>query len=332
MSTGAGTGAGSGTGMSTATGKGIGVGTDTGACTGTSTGTGTGVNRIRVQVLYPLQVRVLVWADIIQVLAQIQEMNRSGTGAGTGPCTNRGHERGCGCYINSTGTEYGCGHRYRRRCTHLAHVVEPLCDARDEQVGCLSRVELAQPMNRDERHNVNASVNVNFASGKKYNGPSILGNDILSNTGINVNFLAVSGRPYTKELVPDVLDSRGLFGALNGARLPWSQRVNFRINKYIPLHFGKKKGEVATKPIGMNVYLRIQNLFDQKNIINVYKNTGSASDDGYLASTFGENIIRQTAESGQSVESFLDAYQWRALNGTFFALPRRMFLGANISF
>ena len=204
----------------------------------------------------------------------------------------------------------------------------------NSQAGISSRGNLRTlfPLNRDERHNLNLTLNVNFQGGPKYNGPKVMGSKILSNTDININFLAVSGRPYTKELIPDALGSRGLAGALNGARLPWNNWVNLKINKYIPLHFGKEEGEAPRKTIGMNIYFRVQNLFDQRNIINVYRSTGSPSDDGYLNSSFGEDVLAQTETSGQNVEAFLDAYQWRSLNGTFFSLPRRMYLGANFNF
>ncbi len=204
----------------------------------------------------------------------------------------------------------------------------------DSQAGITSRGNLRNlfPLTRDERHNFNLSLDLRYGSDKKYNGPKILAKPIFENAGINLSYTAVSGRPYSKELIPDVLDSRGAFGSINGSRLPWNSWLNLKVDKYFPIYFGDKENRDLKKKIGINVFFRVQNLLNQKNIIEVYKGTGSASDDGYLSSTYGEDAIRQTLESGQNLESYLDSYQWRGLNGTFYSLPRRMFLGASVRF
>ncbi len=188
------------------------------------------------------------------------------------------------------------------------------------------------PLNFDERHRLNVTLDYRYGNGPKYTGPKILGNDIFANAGINLNGSAVSGRPYSSEIVPDLLGSRGRNSALNGARRPWNYWLNLKIDKQFTFTLNKAEPNTKKRNLGLNVYLRIQNLLDQQNVINVYRFTGSPEDDGYLTSSFGEDAIRQTVESGQLLDSYLASYQWREVNPTFYSLPRRMFLGASFNF
>jgi len=84
-------------------------------------------------------------------------------------------------------------------------------------------------------------------------------------------------------------------------------------------------------PLNLNVYFRVQNLFDRKNIINIYPATGSPSDDGYLITRDGASAIEQ-AGIRDLEQAYVDAYNWRLVNPNFFSLPRRIYLGAVIDF
>ena len=179
------------------------------------------------------------------------------------------------------------------------------------------------PLNFDERNRFNVSLDYRYGSGKKYNGPTLFGADIFANAGVNIQAIAVSGRPYTANLVPDILGGSTTRGSLNGARLPWNYTVNMRVDKDFNLS--------KTGNLGLNVYFRVSNLFDTRNIANVYPATGSPDDDGYLASFRGIDA----QESAQAIglgSQFVASYQWRMLNPTFFSLPRRMFVGAIFNF
>lgn len=183
------------------------------------------------------------------------------------------------------------------------------------------------PLNFDERHRINVSLDYRYAAGQAYNGPELFGSQILARTGLNVQVVAVSGRPYTATLVPAPLGGSSTVGSINGARLPWNFTINARLDK----DFNLTKPDAA-RPLGLNVYIRASNLLNRRNIINVYSATGSPDDDGYLASFRGLDAIDGTVESGLPVESFIASYQWRMLNPTFFALPRRLFIGAVFTF
>jgi hypothetical protein len=83
-----------------------------------------------------------------------------------------------------------------------------------------------------------------------------------------------------------------------------------------------------------NIYLRIENLLDTRNIIEVYTASGSAYDDGYLQTPEGASSIQTLIDTGREsdVENYLFSYQMGALNPGFFTAPRRIYLGASIQF
>ena len=178
------------------------------------------------------------------------------------------------------------------------------------------------PLSFDERHRIVAVLDYRYGSGKQYNGPRLFGADIFANAGLNLQATAVSGRPFTATNLPTELGGAGVVGSLNGARQPWNFVLNARIDKNF--NIGKK--------MGLNVYCRVSNLLDRRNVIQVYSATGSPEDDGYLASAFGQSQIQSIDASQRDVQAFLASYQWRMLNPNFFSLPRRIYLGAIFDF
>lgn len=184
------------------------------------------------------------------------------------------------------------------------------------------------PLNFDERHRFVANVDYRYDAGKRYNGPRLFGADIFSNAGVNLQVATVSGRPYTKQQNPTRFGGTGFLGAINGARYPWNVTVDLRVNK----QFHLTPSDSEKRPIYFDVYFRAQNLFDARNVIGVYRASGSAEDDGYLASSFGQDELRNLEESGRDVEAFLTSYQWLLVNPGFYTLPRRMYFGAIVQF
>jgi len=182
------------------------------------------------------------------------------------------------------------------------------------------------PLNFDERHRIVTSIDYRYASGKKYNGPRWFGKDVFARTGLNVQAITVSGRPYTVTEVPARLDGAGTVGAINGARKPWNVTINARIDKNIELN----KPKDGKRPLTLNVFFRVQNLFDFRNVVEVYSATGSPDDDGFINSNLGADAI--SAIPASKTQSFLDSYNWRMLNPNNYTLPRRMFVGATFFF
>jgi hypothetical protein len=194
----------------------------------------------------------------------------------------------------------------------------------NSQRGLTSRGNLRNlfPFSYDERHRINFNFDFRYLSGRFYNGPRLGGLDILSNFGVNLQAIAVSGRPYTATLTPQQFGGSQFAGSINGARKPWTFTINMRVDKSF---------RIADK-LNMNVYCRVSNLLDRQNVLNVYSATGSPEDDGFLASPNGQDALENIANSNQSLDSFLASYQWRILNPGFFTLPRRIFLGAVLDF
>ena len=88
----------------------------------------------------------------------------------------------------------------------------------------------------------------------------------------------------------------------------------------------------SESPLFLNVYVRVQNLLDARNLLDVYSATGSPDDDGFLASSDGIARVRNLETSGRDTQAFLDAYSWALANPGFFTLPRRINIGAIVEF
>ncbi|MEL6718463.1 MAG: TonB-dependent receptor, partial [Bacteroidota bacterium] len=189
----------------------------------------------------------------------------------------------------------------------------------DSQRGLTSRgnIRTLVPFNYDERHRIVGNIDYRYGSGAKYNGPRIGGKDILSKFGVNLQAIAVSGRPYTATLVPQELGGVGFKGELNGARRPWTFTLNLRVDKSFKI----------SNKLNANAYVRVSNLLDRENVLGVYSATGSAYDDGYLVSSIGRNQLEGIESSTREAQSYIASYQWRLLNPNFFSLPRRIFAG-----
>ena len=179
----------------------------------------------------------------------------------------------------------------------------------------------------DERHRINAILDYRYGSGSRYNGPRIGDVNIFENTGLNVQITTVSGRPYTQRRTVVPFGGSGFVGGINEARLPWTTKMDLRLDKNFKLFDNGNR-----KPVFLNTYLRVQNILNAQNVRAVYSVSGDPLNDGYLQSTFGEDRISQVEENGQSVDNFVDAYSWRLLDADFYTLPRRIYLGAIIEF
>ena len=183
----------------------------------------------------------------------------------------------------------------------------------NSQRGLTSRGNLRTlfPLTFDERHRINLVLDYRLP-----NSATIP--KALQGLGANIQGSAVSGRPYTATQVPGELSGSTTIGAINGARKPANFIVNAQINKDFEFGNGSR----------VNLYLRVSNLLDRRNVINVYSATGSVSDPGYLQSSFGQDNLEQISQSPRPVESYLASYQWKVLSPDFFSLPRRIFVGA----
>ena len=168
------------------------------------------------------------------------------------------------------------------------------------------------------------------------------GGPILEQMGLNLLMSFNSGHPYTYVYYPPggqvtayeaavdyMNDTRNRYALepLNTSITPWNFNVDFRLDK--SFNVGK---------FDIGIFLRVTNLFNTKNVINVYQATGSASDDGYLGNpTYSGGFI--SAYGGQD---YIDLY--RAINvknsqaylseidQELYCSPRQIFVGMHFSY
>jgi len=186
------------------------------------------------------------------------------------------------------------------------------------------------PLSYDRRHQFNINVDYRWGSGKEYNGPVIKRTksgkapvQLLSNFGGNITITGGSGTPYSKSSRVLQFGARGpLQGSINGARLPWQFLVNLRLDKDFNFALSQKKG--AT----INVYIEFNNLFNTKNVTNVYPATGSADDDGYLSAPEWQNQISDQLDP----QSYVDYYSVWVNNPYNYSSPRTIRLGVMFNF
>ncbi len=191
------------------------------------------------------------------------------------------------------------------------------------------------PLDNDQRHTINLIYDFRFGSEKDYKGPQIKRTsgktlNIFEDVGLNLSFVVGSGTPYTRYSTPVALaggSRSNILGSINGSRLPWSVRSNLRIDKNIPLIWGKKDSE-NKNTANLNVYLQVLNLFNNRNVLGIYQFTGNPDDDGYLQSSQAQAALA-TANSPQS---FRDLYSIRMANPGFFNKPRQIRIGLLLEF
>jgi len=186
------------------------------------------------------------------------------------------------------------------------------------------------PLDFDSRHILNVSMDYRYTGEDgKNRGPKVGSKYPFENAGLNLIFRTNSGTPYTRSSLATPLtggdfNSTPIIGTVNGSRLPWFYEFGLRVDKSFSLgNYGKYK-----KPVFLNVYTNIQNLFNTQNIISVYKYTGVGDDDGYLTSPQG----LQALQNIQFKQSFTDLYRARLVNPGNYGNPRRMNVGLLLEF
>ena len=178
------------------------------------------------------------------------------------------------------------------------------------------------PQNWDQRHALKLNLDYRIDEGQ---GPQVGATHPLENMGFNATFFAGSGLPYTKD--GSVWGQKSFIqGSVNGATLPWNNRTGLRVDKTIYFKPTIPGGSESS----LNVYLYVQNLFDQRNILNVDRRTGKPNQDGYLASDFGKN--QSTSASVYSPESYAFYYNYLLLNPDNISVPRRIRIGISYNF
>lgn len=184
-------------------------------------------------------------------------------------------------------------------------------------------LKMLNPISDDRRHEFKANVDFRYGMGNSYNGPIITrvvtdketGEKrskeikLLENFGINFLAVAQSGRPYTRQYSNS---QATIIGGFRGARLPWGFYFNAVADKAWIFNKGKRQ-------TSLRVALQVDNVFNIRNVLNVFPVTGSTEDNGYLTDP----------ESQQNINAYLDPQAYRDIysivlrNGTWnYSSPR----------
>jgi hypothetical protein len=188
------------------------------------------------------------------------------------------------------------------------------------------------PLDFDVRHTIKGTFDFHYKDGKEYDGPVVAGKKIFANAGFNIIFNLSSGRPYTQttNAVPEVqtgVQARAqVKGTINGANLPSQFYSDLNVDKNFFIRSESLTGKATM--YRLRLFLQVQNLFNNINVLSVFRYTGSAYDDGFITSTFAESQIR----SATNAQSLVDLYNVRVVNPGNFALPRLTRLGVALYF
>ncbi|MBL7903300.1 MAG: carboxypeptidase regulatory-like domain-containing protein [Bacteroidia bacterium] len=197
-------------------------------------------------------------------------------------------------------------------------------------------LRVLQPLDFDQRHSFVLNYDYRFGRKKEYKGWTITRKNekkinVFEDVGFNLSFLLGSGTPYTRW--SDPVPTQGgntrsnIVGQINGSSKPWNFRTNLRIDKNIDMSWGREESD-NRKHANLNIYLQVLNLFNTKNVLNVYNYTGTPDDDGYLSSTQAQAAIAQA----NSAASFIDLYSIRMNNPTNYSTPRQIRIGLLFEF
>jgi outer membrane receptor protein involved in Fe transport len=169
------------------------------------------------------------------------------------------------------------------------------------------------PLAFDQRHTFVGNIDIRNSKGE---GPSIGGQHLLENAGVNFQVNAASGLPYTPQTIVPVqvagVPSGRVTARRNSQNQPWTFRVDMRADKTINIR----------ENMNVNVYVWILNLLDRKNVIDVFPATGQADDGGYLATEAAATLTTREIQQ----------YQVNYAEGLNYDTPRQVRLGIAFNF
>ncbi|MFO7767970.1 MAG: TonB-dependent receptor [bacterium] len=123
----------------------------------------------------------------------------------------------------------------------------------------------------DQPHKVSTSVTLTLPESV---GPQIGGVYPFERTSANLIFQAASGRPYTPTTKERRLER-------NSGRRPWTYRWDLRLYR-----------DFETFGLRYSLFADIRNLFDRRNVVQVYSRTGKADDPGPGATGYTDSYDR----------------------------------------
>jgi hypothetical protein len=187
------------------------------------------------------------------------------------------------------------------------------------------------PLDYEQTHR--GAINFDYRFGENDGGP------ILSRLGLNLLFTFNSGHPYTLStggagqqgvstgamIENDARTALALEPA-NSSTTPWVFNFDMRIDKTVNIG-----------PMLANFYIYVQNVLNTKNVINVYKRTGNADDDGFLTNpALSQNIIQNYGQGYVDLYraiNLLDGQAYKQVTGLdLWGTPRQIRFGVKLEY
>ena len=161
------------------------------------------------------------------------------------------------------------------------------------------------PLDFDQRHTLTAVLDYRVPAGYKY---KFLGLNLPTDWGIGFVGYYGSGLPYTPT------DLRGIrTDDRNSGRLPANYTVDMKLNKNFT--FNKSAYNVS-------FFIEVDNLFDKRNVINVYSTSGRPDDDN-------QDPIALEAGTNEQLQEFDALFDKDPLN---YSTPRTIRTGLELHF
>jgi len=175
------------------------------------------------------------------------------------------------------------------------------------------------PLDFDQRHKLSVNLDYGFDRGE---GPKWGKGAPLENTSFNLLYNVASGTPFTPTNVYDEVTLAAVqsnpTGPLNSIYAPWTQSVDFKINKGWRLN-----------NVDMSAYVWVLNAFDTENPISVFTGTGSPYSTAYLNTEDGKAVTQNLASQGIDAQK---AYAQALQNQSLFSNPRMVRFGLRMGF
>jgi len=167
------------------------------------------------------------------------------------------------------------------------------------------------PLDYDQRHTVNLTLN--YAVPRTWKG-KLFGLDIPGAWSLNLTGHYGSGLPYT---VTSEKDER-LENNVNDGRLPATYSLDMRFNKDV---FVKEN-------MYFSFFVEVENLFDRRNIVNVYSNTGRPDYDGRRY----DDTSDPDGDGPLTAEDVNRLYRLMAQDPQNYSAPRTVRVGVEFNF
>lgn len=168
----------------------------------------------------------------------------------------------------------------------------------------------------NQAHSGSVEVDYRFATN---DGPEVAGIRILENFGVNILYRFNSGHPFTRFIGYGSTSSIPT-EPVNSSSTPWVNEINLKIDK-----------SFKVSDFNLNAYVRVENLLNTQNILNVFGQTGDPDDDGYTRTDAGISQREVNQYTKKWFEPLYNAFN-NDNNPGFFNSPRTITLGLKLDF